>query len=114
MSGDNFSIEILLTFKFLITSPAMVCASVERITIFVSPLPVLCAPMAEITDLPFRKLVARFGTALVVSEMIASQDMVLGRSGSQKGRAWVWSGRAQCCTTCRPRNPLDGRSGADG
>ena len=40
--------------------------------------------MAGITDLPFRKLVARFGAGLVVSEMIASQDMVLGRLGSRE------------------------------
>jgi nifR3 family TIM-barrel protein len=40
------------------------------------PSPVLLAPMAGITDLPFRKLVARFGAGLVVSEMIASREMV--------------------------------------
>ena len=34
--------------------------------------PVLLAPMAGITDLPFRRLVARFGAGLVVSEMVAS------------------------------------------
>ena len=44
--------------------------------------PVLLAPMAGITDLPFRSLVARFGAGLVVSEMIASQDIVQGRIGS--------------------------------
>ncbi|RKF15449.1 tRNA dihydrouridine synthase DusB [Roseovarius spongiae] len=38
--------------------------------------PVLLAPLAGITDLPFRTLVARFGAGLVVSEMIASQEMV--------------------------------------
>jgi tRNA-dihydrouridine synthase B len=38
--------------------------------------PVLLAPMAGITDLPFRRLVARFGVGLVVSEMVASQEMV--------------------------------------
>ncbi|PWE33147.1 tRNA dihydrouridine synthase DusB [Maritimibacter sp. 55A14] len=38
--------------------------------------PVFLAPMAGITDLPFRKLVARFGAGLVVSEMVASQEMV--------------------------------------
>ena len=35
--------------------------------------PVLLAPMAGITDLPFRTLVAQFGAGLVVSEMIASR-----------------------------------------
>ena len=38
--------------------------------------PVLLAPMAGITDLPFRRIVARFGAGLVVSEMVASEDMV--------------------------------------
>ncbi|SFE77261.1 putative TIM-barrel protein, nifR3 family [Roseivivax sediminis] len=43
------------------------------------PMPVLLAPLAGITDLPFRDLVSRFGAGLVVSEMIASQEMVQGK-----------------------------------
>ena len=39
-------------------------------------LPVFLAPLAGITDLPFRNLVQSFGSGLVVSEMIASQEMV--------------------------------------
>lgn len=35
--------------------------------------------MAGITDLPFRKLVSWFGAGLVVSEMVASQEMVQER-----------------------------------
>lgn len=38
--------------------------------------PVLLAPLAGITDLPFRRLVARFGAGLVVSEMVASAEVV--------------------------------------
>jgi tRNA-dihydrouridine synthase B len=38
--------------------------------------PVALAPLAGITDLPFRQLVASFGAGWVVSEMVASQDMV--------------------------------------
>lgn len=38
--------------------------------------PVALAPLAGITDLPFRKLVSRFGAGLVVSEMVASQEVV--------------------------------------
>ena len=38
--------------------------------------PVILAPMAGITDLPFRRMVARFGAGLVVSEMVASQEVV--------------------------------------
>ncbi|WP_299842800.1 tRNA dihydrouridine synthase DusB [uncultured Roseovarius sp.] len=42
---------------------------------------VLLAPLAGITDLPFRTLVSRFGAGLVVSEMIASQEMVQAKPG---------------------------------
>jgi tRNA-dihydrouridine synthase B len=41
--------------------------------------PVALAPLAGITDLPFRRLVARFGAGWVVSEMVASQEVVQGR-----------------------------------
>ena len=41
--------------------------------------PVILAPMAGITDLPFRRMVARFGAGLVVSEMVASQEVVQSR-----------------------------------
>ncbi len=44
--------------------------------------PVLLAPMAGITDLPFRQLVTRFGAGLVVSEMVASEDIVNARPGT--------------------------------
>ncbi|SPJ22836.1 tRNA dihydrouridine synthase DusB [Palleronia abyssalis] len=37
--------------------------------------------MAGITDLPFRDLVVGFGAGLVVSEMVASQEMVQGKPG---------------------------------
>ncbi len=43
--------------------------------------PVALAPLAGITDLPFRQLVARFGAAWVVSEMVASQEMVQAKPG---------------------------------
>ena len=46
----------------------------------ISP-PVLLAPLAGITDLPFRNLVSRFGAGLVVSEMVASQEMVQAKPG---------------------------------
>lgn len=47
-------------------------------TIALDP-PVLLAPLAGITDLPFRRLVAGFGAGLVVSEMVASQEVVQAR-----------------------------------
>ena len=38
--------------------------------------PVLLAPMSGVTDMPFRRLVKSFGAGLVVSEMIASREML--------------------------------------
>lgn len=38
--------------------------------------PVILAPMAGVTDFPFRQLVKKFGAGLVVSEMIASWAMI--------------------------------------
>jgi len=50
--------------------------------------------MAGITDLPFRNLVSGFGAGLVVSEMVASQEMVQSRKSSQaKTRAELGLGR---------------------
>lgn len=46
--------------------------------------PVMLAPMAGITDLPFRNLVAEFGAGMVVSEMVASHDMLNARPGSRE------------------------------
>lgn len=46
--------------------------------------PVILAPMSGITDLPFRRLVKRYGAGLVVSEMIASQAMIRETRGSLK------------------------------
>ena len=40
--------------------------------------PVMLAPMAGITDLPFRRQVARFGAGMMVSEMIASREIATG------------------------------------
>ncbi|MGB2409018.1 MAG: tRNA dihydrouridine synthase DusB [Paracoccaceae bacterium] len=46
--------------------------------------PIFLAPLAGITDLPFRQIVSRFGAGMVVSEMVASQDMVIGRAGMRE------------------------------
>ncbi len=46
--------------------------------------PVFLAPMAGITDLPTRSLVARFGAGLVVSEMIASGEWLTERPGTRE------------------------------
>ncbi len=39
--------------------------------------PVILAPMTGVSDLPFRRLVKRFGVGMVVSEMIASKAVIL-------------------------------------
>jgi tRNA-dihydrouridine synthase B len=37
---------------------------------------VILAPLSGVTDMPFRRLVKRFGASLVISEMIASEAMI--------------------------------------
>ena len=54
--------------------------SVTPADLTISP-PVLLAPLAGITDLPFRNLVAGFGAGLVVSEMVASEELMQARPG---------------------------------
>ncbi|PRX30519.1 tRNA-dihydrouridine synthase B [Meinhardsimonia xiamenensis] len=51
-----------------------------------SPL-VALAPMAGITDLPFRRLALRFGAGLVVSEMVASRELLTARPGVRERAA---------------------------
>ncbi len=67
----------------------------DSLTLADTPLasPVLLAPLAGITDLPFRTLVASFGAGLVVSEMIASQEMVQAKP-SARGKAELGLGQA--------------------
>jgi len=50
--------------------------------------PVILAPMTGVTDLPFRKVVKRYGAGLTVSEMIASQAMV--RETRQSLQKCLW------------------------
>lgn len=57
--------------------------------------PVVLAPMSGITDLPFRRVVAGFGAGLVVSEMIASGELVTARPSrraASRARAEVEAG----------------------
>jgi nifR3 family TIM-barrel protein len=42
--------------------------------------PVFLAPMSGVSDLPFRRLAYRLGAGLVVSEMVASRELVRERS----------------------------------
>ena len=50
--------------------------------------PVILAPMTGVTDMPFRKLVRRFGSGLNVSEMIASPAMIRETRQSLQKAAW--------------------------
>ncbi len=45
---------------------------------------VILAPMSGVSDQPFRKLAARFGVGLVVSEMVASRQMLLNTRQSSR------------------------------
>lgn len=49
--------------------------------------PVILAPMSGVTDLPFRKLVKKFGIGLVITEMVASRAMIAqSKKSLQKSR----------------------------
>jgi len=50
--------------------------------------PVVLAPMTGVTDLPFRRIVKRFGAGLTVTEMIASEAMVRETRQSVQKAAW--------------------------
>jgi len=50
--------------------------------------PVILAPMTAVTDLPFRRIVKRYGAGLTVSEMIASQAMVRETRQSLQKAMW--------------------------
>ena len=45
---------------------------------------VILAPMSGVSDQPFRKLAARFGAGMVVSEMVASRQMLLNTRQSSR------------------------------
>lgn len=66
--------------------------------------PVILAPMAGITDLPFRQLVAGFGAGLVVSEMVASQEMVQAKPGVRE-RAELGFGEQATAVQLAGRDP---------
>lgn len=50
---------------------------------------VVLAPMSGVSDLPFRKLATRYGVGLVVSEMVASREML--RESRQSARRMLIS-----------------------
>jgi tRNA-dihydrouridine synthase B len=50
--------------------------------------PVILAPMTGVTDMPFRRLVRRYGSGLNVTEMIASPAMIRQTRQSLQKAAW--------------------------
>ena len=50
--------------------------------------PVILAPMTGVTDLPFRKVVKRYGAGLTVSEMVASAAMIRETRQSLQKTEW--------------------------
>ena len=68
--------------------------------------PVFLAPLAGITDLPFRRVVAGFGAGLVVSEMVASQEMAQAKpSVRARARAELGLGDARTSVQLAGRDP---------
>ncbi len=67
-------------------------ASPTLAPIFVGPVkvetPVVLAPMTGVTDMPFRKLVRRYGSGLNVTEMIASPAAIRETRQSVQKAAW--------------------------
>ena len=66
--------------------------------------PVALAPLAGVTDRPFRDLVLRFGAAWVVSEMVASQDIVRAKPSAQS-RAELGYGADRTAVQIAGRDP---------
>jgi tRNA-dihydrouridine synthase B len=72
-------------------------------TLLIDP-PVFLAPLAGITDLPFRRLVARFGAGLVVSEMVASAEVVRAQPEA-RARAELGFGEQATAVQLAGRDP---------
>lgn len=75
----------------------------QQTDLIVTP-PVALAPMAGITDLPFRDLVTGFGAGFVVSEMVASHDMINARPGTRE-RAELGLDRGRTAVQLAGRDP---------
>ncbi len=67
--------------------------------------PIALAPLAGITDLPFRELVGSFGAGFVVSEMVASQEMVQAKPGVRE-RAELGMDKANTAVQLAGRDPV--------
>lgn len=67
--------------------------------------PVILAPMSGVTDLPYRKLVKKYGAGLVVSEMVASRAMIVESHQSMRKSAIMHDDATGACVQlagCEP------------
>jgi tRNA-dihydrouridine synthase B len=71
---------------------------------------VVLAPMSGVTDLPFRRLANHFGAGLVVSEMVASQELVVDNPDSRL-RMDVSGLETSVVQLAGREAPMDGRGG---
>ena len=67
------------------TPPAVTPIAIGPLTV---DCPVVLAPMTGVTDLPFRKLVRRYGSGLNVTEMVASEAAIRETRQSEQKFAW--------------------------
>src|SRR3989304_4678506 len=76
---------------------------------------VLLAPMAGITDAPFRRLVSQLGAGLVVSEMTAGEALVAGRRNAMLRAEGQGTGtHVVQLAGCEPRWMAEGARIAEG
>jgi tRNA-dihydrouridine synthase B len=67
---------------------------------------VVLAPMSGVTDLPFRRLVKKFGAGLLVSEMVACRAMILETRKSLQKAALILDDETASCVQlagCDPK-----------
>ena len=80
--------------------------SVVRIGPYTLPNRVILAPMAGVTDRPFRQLCRRLGAGLVVAEMLTSDVRLWHRQIQHHVNLWVCEQR---CHITRMRDAMFGR-----
>jgi tRNA-dihydrouridine synthase B len=77
--------------------------------------PVVLAPMSGVSDVPFRRLAHDLGAGLVVSEMVASRDLVEERrNGMRKAAGKAWSPYAIQLVGCEAAYMGEGARIAEG
>ena len=75
---------------------------------------VFLAPLSGVTDEPFRAVAHAHGAGLVVSEMVASEELVRARPDMVRRARGVEKTEALRHSTCRPGGALDDRGNQGG